>query len=263
MLYYGLKNRIAPSISSDPLPLKGLAEKILALNDLVVILTASKNKIVHCSRSVQPILGIPASQIFNRGWEAFFERIHPDDQKLLTKKLQPDLRRQLKHLSPEEQLKCSFNYTFRIRNGDNRYTLVALENQLVQVSDRKSSWIYMSVLKNISPYGLTDEMLLTITRKSADCGWETLFEKRYPMRARGLTVRESQVMHLIGKGLSSREIAEKLFLSPETVRCHRKNLMRKMRCKTSAELVSQALHVESNGGDLPVNRTWAVDELKS
>lgn len=243
MLFYGLKSKIAPLLSYEPLPTRGLTEKILALNDIAVILTASKNKIVHCSKSVEPILGIQMSDIVNHGWQIIFDRIHADDRKLLAKKLHPELRRQLRRLPPEEQARCCFNYSFRIRTPEG-YTLVALENQRVQVSQRKASWAYMSVLKNISPYGARDRIILKISKRVPERGWLTLFEKTYRTKAEGFTRRETQIIHLIAEGLSSRQIGERLFISPETVRFHRKKLMQKAGCKSSAELVSRAIRTE-------------------
>lgn len=56
-----------------------------------------------------------------------------------------------------------------------------------------------------------------------------------------LTGRETEVLQLICKGLSTKEICEKLFISQKTVEVHRSNLMRKTDCKNVAQLVIWAL----------------------
>ncbi|MCU0443195.1 MAG: response regulator transcription factor [Bacteroidia bacterium] len=56
-----------------------------------------------------------------------------------------------------------------------------------------------------------------------------------------LTKREHEVLILIAKEMSNPDIAEKLFLSVETVNSHRKNLMRKLDVKNTAGLVKYAL----------------------
>lgn len=56
-----------------------------------------------------------------------------------------------------------------------------------------------------------------------------------------LTKREKEVLQLIVEGLTSREIAEKLYISPRTVDTHRSNLMGKLEIKNTAELVRFAL----------------------
>ncbi|WP_291315168.1 response regulator transcription factor [Desulfuromonas sp.] len=55
-----------------------------------------------------------------------------------------------------------------------------------------------------------------------------------------LTPREQQVMRLVVEGVTSREIAEKLSLSPKTVENHRANLMKKLDVHNRMELVRYA-----------------------
>ena len=56
-----------------------------------------------------------------------------------------------------------------------------------------------------------------------------------------LTRREREVVSLVALGLTSREIAEKLFISEATVRTHVRNSMTKLGARTRAHLVAIAL----------------------
>jgi DNA-binding NarL/FixJ family response regulator len=53
-----------------------------------------------------------------------------------------------------------------------------------------------------------------------------------------LTDRELQIVHLIRKGLSSRQIADSLEISLKTVEVHRHNVLKKLKLKNSASLVN-------------------------
>ena len=53
----------------------------------------------------------------------------------------------------------------------------------------------------------------------------------------GLTPREQVVASLIGQGFDTAKLAEILFISPNTVRVHRANIMKKMNCSTTSELI--------------------------
>src|SRR6266478_6307228 len=55
-----------------------------------------------------------------------------------------------------------------------------------------------------------------------------------------LSDREFEVFELIGEGLSAREIARRLHLSPKTVDAHRANIKEKLNIKVSSELISYA-----------------------
>jgi DNA-binding NarL/FixJ family response regulator len=56
-----------------------------------------------------------------------------------------------------------------------------------------------------------------------------------------LTKREKEVLKLIADGLSSQEIADKLFISLRTVETHRLNLNQKLDVKNTAGLVKEAI----------------------
>ena len=54
-----------------------------------------------------------------------------------------------------------------------------------------------------------------------------------------LTRREVEIGRLVADGLSSQQIADKLFISPRTVEAHRANLMKKVGVKNAIELVKK------------------------
>ena len=56
-----------------------------------------------------------------------------------------------------------------------------------------------------------------------------------------ITDRERDVLKLIAEGLTTNEIADKLFISVHTVNTHRKNLLSKLDIKNTASLVRYAL----------------------
>lgn len=55
-----------------------------------------------------------------------------------------------------------------------------------------------------------------------------------------LSAKETEVIKLIADGLTTKEIAENLFISTRTVETHRNNMMKKWEAKNTAELVKIA-----------------------
>ena len=55
------------------------------------------------------------------------------------------------------------------------------------------------------------------------------------------TQRELEILQLIADGLSSKKIAEKLFISEHTVSTHRKNILKRYRMESTMELVAFAV----------------------
>jgi DNA-binding CsgD family transcriptional regulator len=58
-----------------------------------------------------------------------------------------------------------------------------------------------------------------------------------------LSSRELQCLSLIADGLNTKEVAEQLFLSNETVSTHAKSIRQKMDCKNIAEAVAKAFRL--------------------
>lgn len=55
-----------------------------------------------------------------------------------------------------------------------------------------------------------------------------------------LTAREQEILRLLAEGMSTREIAEKLYISPKTVENHRANIMNKLDLHSTLDLVRYA-----------------------
>jgi len=58
-----------------------------------------------------------------------------------------------------------------------------------------------------------------------------------------LTRREHQILALVAQGMTAREVAERLGISPLTARKHRENLMRKLDLHNAAELTTYAVRL--------------------
>lgn len=61
------------------------------------------------------------------------------------------------------------------------------------------------------------------------------FQKKYK-----LSKREIEIIHLLKKGLTNQEIADKIFLSVLTIQTHRKNIIHKLEVNNSAGLIAFA-----------------------
>ena len=58
-----------------------------------------------------------------------------------------------------------------------------------------------------------------------------------------LTARESEILDLIAQGLTSKQIARQLSISPYTVNTHRDNLRRKLGVHNGAQLACYHMHL--------------------
>jgi DNA-binding NarL/FixJ family response regulator len=101
--------------------------------------------------------------------------------------------------------------------------------------------------KDVEPEALRDavrtvasgQALLTpsVTRRVIDAFASAVPEPRAPERLDALTDREREVLALIAEGLSNDELADRLFLSPSTVKTHVSRSLGKLGARDRAQLV--------------------------
>jgi len=74
---------------------------------------------------------------------------------------------------------------------------------------------------------------------------ELVFKKVHPVyeveEKQFLSKRELEILRCVSEGLSSKQIAHKMRLSINTVNNHRRNMLAKIGCRTSSELIKYAI----------------------
>lgn len=80
-----------------------------------------------------------------------------------------------------------------------------------------------------------------------------------PSRLRTLTPREREVLELLGRGLSNREIADELYIEVGTVKTHVHHLLRKLEVG-DREQAARYLLLAEDGTDRTPGPEWEADE---
>lgn len=98
------------------------------------------------------------------------------------------------------------------------------------------------LLKSNTGQELTDAIERVMTGKSYyDLIQSFVVEKDDTFNFR-LSKREIQIIKLVAEGLTSLQIADKLFIAEHTVKTHRKNILRKTGASNTSQLVQLALN---------------------
>jgi DNA-binding NarL/FixJ family response regulator len=96
-------------------------------------------------------------------------------------------------------------------------------------------------LKNVMCEELMEGIVTVASGETFICHELDLQLKKKDNQPLWLTPRERELLKLIVEGYTNPEIAQKLFLSPETIKGYRKNLLFKLGAKNTAVLVKIAL----------------------
>ncbi len=63
-----------------------------------------------------------------------------------------------------------------------------------------------------------------------------------------LSAREHEILGLVAQGMMNKEVAEKLFISENTVKYHMKNILDKLHLQNRAQVIAWAVRQEDRGG---------------
>ena len=156
------------------------------------------------------------------------------DSKKLTAKRREDLAKKIKKISK------SVKIIILTMLENELYIIDALKNNIEGFINKDSSMNeLMKAIKDVYSgeryfnKEITDKVFEHIAH-SGDRGKSNLNRKAI------LTNRQIEVIKLVAKGLTSKEVAQKLFLSELTVIKHRKNIIKKLELKNFTEVVSYA-----------------------
>lgn len=191
--------------------------------------------------------------LFTAGLIRLFEEIE-DVEVIGTAKSGEEILEKIENLNPDIIIMdISFPSADGIQIGRRIKKLLPDVKIILLTMHKEAQFIKAALLPEISGYVLKDdafeELLQAIKVVSSGGRYFSSFvnEKLRELKEKGerisslLTPREREVLKLIARGLSNKEIAWELKLSLKTVDTHRTNLMQKLDLHSTAELVRYAL----------------------
>ena len=150
--------------------------------------------------------------------------IHPDDLPLVLD-AEMQMHRYLKGKPAAEKKEYKLAYDYRVKAASGEYMRFIHQLSIFETDRSGSAWILLVISDVLERFPLSTKprrMLIHLpTRKNV------LFLGEHEWGEAIATKREKEILELIGQGMDSRQISEKLFISVHTVNNHRQNILRK------------------------------------
>ena len=189
---------------------------------VLIVFKVCDGTVVYMSKRGTDILGITNEEIIAMGSEYHQRYFNPEESKEYTPKIIELLE----------------------RNNDNE--IISAFQQVRPAPDQPYSWYITGskiILKDehghpllLMSAAIPVDSLHELAQKAQRILDENKFLKTNYHLFEKLTKREIEILKLIAKGFSNESISQKLFISEETVETHRKNIKRKLNCKTTIDI---------------------------
>lgn len=217
---------------------KGYIELLSTVNNSSVFVAEYKAKYLFLSDNFE-LFGYDSQIISSQEIEPdYFEsKIHPDDRIVLGK-TQNRLMDFLLSLPDDQRKNYKHIYEFRIKSAEGNYVRFILQQQVLELDDDGIPWLLLGII-DVSPDTSPFEhiKLRVINYKTGEIAPFSFIEQKSDIK---LSEREKEILELARKGLQSKEISDKLFLSIHTVNKHRQNIMQKMNVNNVLEAIDYA-----------------------
>ncbi|WP_461639709.1 response regulator transcription factor [Labilibaculum euxinus] len=202
---------------------------------IVVSTDYCKNNYFYYSENIDEALGFHnRMSLMDHNW--FRSRFHPEDHIINVAALKA--REFILEQAIENRKDYKFTFEFRILNDENKYIRLIVQNFILELDKKGSIWLDMKLFDFSPIQDLNKPGIAVFSNKITR---EIIFTMEGKKEVEGnISQREKQVLGLIAEGLRSKEIAERLFISSNTVNNHRKNLMTKLNVTNSSEAVGIA-----------------------
>ena len=195
----------------------------------------------YLSSTFEDLLGWDLEEARKPGHQYIDSRMHPEDLEHLNRvsfqffelmlKVKKEDRANIGHY------KMIMDY--RTKGKDGNFVRVIEQHKLLELDSQGNIWLSLSIL-DLSPdrdvQGMCRYRLVNV--KTGE-----LYHFPKEGLPGNLSMREQEILQLLSKGLISKQIADQLFISVNTVNTHRQRIIEKLNVSNTAEAIQHAFSI--------------------
>lgn len=198
-------------------------EKMLSrLNAIVFVFDVINLRMVWINDAMKRILGYDKPDV-NIDKQSILDIYHPDDRDVLK-----EMRNYFRH-----RKSGTFTAVYKFRDVNGEYLWLCTAANIFRRTTDESVFEVVGVTLDMTHQLVYKNNVKVLSREMMQQINKSSIEK--------ITKREKEILRYFANGYKTREIAEMLQLSFHTVNNHRKNLLKKLKMKNLAALVSFAV----------------------
>lgn len=238
------KNFVKEVSEEDRLQQKDYIEAIKSFARLtyesVYVIDYEKMAFEYVSDNPLFLCGYTSQEVLEMGYDFYFKNVPQKDLELLTiiNNAGFDF---FEKISPEEKKLYSITYDFHLVNKNGKSILVNHKLTPLFLTSEGKIWkaICIVSISNHKHVGNT-----FIYKQGGDEMWklETASSTWHKFTKPKLTSREIEILHLYAQGLTINEIAEKIFVTPDTVKYYRRRIFDSLGVDSIVEALSYAVN---------------------
>ena len=212
----------------------------LVENSSLTIYDIFQKRYVFVRNRFRELIDYDDEKAAEEGYSFFFRLMHPDDISFV---LDTCIRaiEFMMEVPAEQRKNFKTVFEFRLRNNHGKYIRFIQQMVNLELDLKGNMWLIL-ILMDVNPNQQDDKLLLRSTM-NMKTGKVYQFTEVGNEKQSQLSKREIEILGLIAKGLASKEIAEQLYLSVNTVNNHRQRIIEKMDVNNTSEALTYAMRI--------------------
>lgn len=196
---------------------------------------------LYLSHNSEEILSY-SKEDYESGLIFHYNKMLPEDRTIFNNYLFPDILQFLSGIPQSEYENYRFSFNHRFYRKDGCILNILQHSTYLEPEPNGLPLLNRAIFSDITPYKKDGWMMLNVSYMSRDKGYIPILKKRYnPYAKNCITNRELEILRLSQQGLSSKLIADKLYLSIHTVKNHKRSMMEKTSSNNICELINYAV----------------------
>ncbi|WP_336733540.1 response regulator transcription factor [Chryseobacterium sp. VD8] len=228
--FFSYKNRIENNLGAEAFETENYLEVIKAFSRLtyqsLYVIDYEKKIFEYVSDNPLFLCNCTPEEVQNLGYLFYFKNVIKDDLELLFKINEAGFNF-FDKLPLEERKMHTISYDFHLVTENKSAILINHKLTPLFLSKDGKMWKAMCIV-SLSPNSSSGN--INIYKQGTDDIWEyNLIAEKWTLRKKlRLSERELEILRLYAQGLTINEIAQKIFISADTVKFHRRKLFEKL-----------------------------------
>lgn len=206
-------------------------------NSSLTILDLYRKEYIFVRNQIKDIVDYNEEHADKLGFLYFYSIMHPDD---VCKVIDTNIKALEFYYSvlPENRTDYKIISEFRLRGKTAQYIRIIQQIAILELDKKGNIWLALmlhDVASNQSENKAFQSSIVNLKSNK-----QLFFEKSHLHNKNVLSKREVEVLNLLAQGMMSKEIAEQLYISVNTVNNHRQKIIEKMDVANTGEALSYA-----------------------
>ncbi len=215
-----------------------LKQLAVAENSSIAVMDLFRRRYVFLQSKFLPVIGLELDEVMKRGPRALYEIMHPRDVQTVIETLTRG-NEFLLQLPADEKKEYKIIYDFRLKAKSGTYVRFIQQLLPLELDHKGNIWLMLMLNDIVPDRGESAPPQRKVV--NVKNGKLYVFNDDEGNSRSILSKREVEILGLLSKGMASRQVADELFLSVNTVNNHRRNILEKTNTENTAEAIRYAI----------------------